>query len=73
MKRKGLSLLLILGVVFVFAGVSMANVPAPPVNQIAGFADTEFNGLTEADCSVCHPSVADDHHLLYGDGMIGPG
>ena len=73
MKRKGLSLLLILGVVFVFAGVSVANVPAPPVNQIIGFDDTEFNGLTADDCKACHPSVVDDHHLLYGSGMIGPG
>ena len=73
MKRKGLSLLLILGMVFVFAGVSVANVPAPPVNQIVGFDDTEFNGLTADDCKACHPSVVDDHHLLYGSGMIGPG
>ena len=73
MKRKGLSLLIILGVVFVFAGVSTANIPAPPVNQIAGFPDTEFNALTAADCLACHPAPADDHHLLYGSAMVGPG
>jgi hypothetical protein len=73
MIRKGLSLLLILGVVCAFAGITTANVPAPPVNQIAGFDDTEFNGLTADDCKACHPSVVDAHHLLYGDAMIGPG
>ena len=73
MKRKGLTLLLIVGVVFVSAGISMANIPAPPVNQIAGFPDTEFNALTEDDCRACHPSVVDAHHLIYGEPMIGPG
>ena len=73
MKQKGLSLLLILGMVFVFAGVSLANIPAPPVNQIAGFDDTEFNFLTEDDCRACHPTTSDAHHLLYGSDMIGPG
>ena len=73
MKRKGLTLLLVLGVVLVSASISMANIPAPPVNQIAGFPDTEFNALTEDDCRACHPSVVDAHHLLYGDSMIGPG
>ena len=52
MKRKGLSLLLILGVVFVFAGVSTANVPPPPANQLLGFPDVEFDGVTEAECRV---------------------
>ena len=63
MKRKGLALLLILGFVFVSASISMANIPAPPVNQIAGFDDTEFNFLTAADCIVCHPSVVDARRL----------
>ena len=67
MKRKGLSLLLILGVVFVFAGVSVANVPPPPANQVLGFYDVEFDGLESSDCIVCHTENVDNHHLLYGD------
>ena len=69
MKRKGLSLLLILGMVFVFAGVSMANVPPPPANQLLGFPDVEFDGLTAAECIVCHPNMVDGHHVLYGSAI----
>ena len=69
MKRKGLSLLLILGMVFVFAGVSVANVPPPPANQLLGFPDVEFDGVSEAECRVCHTNTIDGHHLLYGDAI----
>jgi len=71
---KKLSLVALVAAFAMLTGIAMANVPAPPVNQILGFDDTEFNFLTEADCRVCHDSgVPDDHHLLYGSTMIGPG
>lgn len=73
MKGKRLSLIAIAGIVLLFASAGFANVPAPPVNQILGFDDTEFNFLIEDDCRLCHGVVADDHHLLYGSSMIGPG
>jgi hypothetical protein len=71
---KKLSLVALVASIALITGVAMANVPAPPVNQILGFDDTEFNALTEADCRVCHDSgMPDRHHMLYGSAMIGPG
>ena len=71
---KKLSILALVAGIAMIAGLAVADVPAPPVNQTLGFPDTEFNALTEADCRVCHDSgVNDDHHLLYGSAMIGPG
>ncbi|HEC18478.1 MAG TPA: hypothetical protein ENI97_03960, partial [Gammaproteobacteria bacterium] len=37
-----------------FAGVSMANVPPPPVNQSIGFPDVVMNDLTWEACLGCH-------------------
>ena len=72
---KKLSLIaLVAGIALLTAGVAMANIPAPPVNQTLGFDDTSFDSLDEDACRECHgESVADDHHLLYGSSMIGPG
>jgi hypothetical protein len=52
----------------------MANVPAPPANQLLGIDDGIFNNFEEADCRVCHDDPAitgptsnvDRHHNLYG-------
>ena len=71
---RKLSLIALVASVTLLTGVAMANVPAPPVNQILGFDDTEFNFLTEAECRVCHDAgVPDRHHMLYGSPMTGPG
>lgn len=62
-KASTLAVLLLLG----GAGVSLAAVPPPPVNQILGVPDTLLNALTEADCRFCHDSgLPDRHHVLYG-------
>ena len=74
---KLFSLALVACITLFTAGVTMANVPAPPVNQILGVDDTIFNTLEEADCRVCHddPAVTgptsnvDRHHLLYGSPL----
>ena len=64
---KKLSLIALVAGIAMLTGVAVANVPAPPVNPTLGFPDVAFDGLTEADCRVCHDSgVPDDHHLLYG-------
>ena len=67
MKRSKLSLLALVGcIVLLPAGVTMADVPAPPVNQSLGMPDVRFSALTEAECRVCHDSgVQDRHHGLY--------
>ena len=66
MKISKLSLLALVACITLFtAGVTMANVPAPPVNQFVGIDDTIFNNLTEAECRVCHPNTVNSHHLLY--------
>ena len=73
---KKLSVIALVAAITMLTGVAMADVPPPPVNQILGFPDTEFNFLTAADCTTsgCHDSgVPDDHHLNYGQPMIGPG
>jgi hypothetical protein len=76
-KKSLVTVVLTLGIILVLAGVVSANVPAPPVNQTIGFADTIFNNLLEADCRICHddpditgptPNV-DRHHLLYGSPL----
>ena len=70
---KKLSLIALVAGIAMIAGVAVANVPAPPVNQILGFPDVEFNALTEADCRVCHASgIPDRHHLLYGSAIPDP-
>lgn len=67
---KKLSILALVAGIAMIAGLAVANVPAPPVNQDLGFDDHSFNELTEAECRVCHDSgVPDDHHLLYGSLM----
>jgi hypothetical protein len=73
MKKTLPLIVTIAGVALFFAGVAMADVPAPPVNQTLGFEDIAFNALSEADCRICHDSgVPDRHHLLYGQ-PIPPG
>ena len=48
--------------------VSFASVPAPPVNQLIGFDDIDFNDIDAGRCQVCHGNnTADRHHFLYGD------
>jgi hypothetical protein len=66
MKKAKLSLLaLVASITLLTAGVTMANVPAPPANQFAGIDDTIFNNLTAAQCLVCHTNTVDGHHILY--------
>ena len=66
MKISKLSLLaLVACITLLTAGVTMANVPAPPANQFAGIDDTIFNNLNEAQCRVCHTNTVDGHHILY--------
>jgi len=70
MKKLAILFVAMAALSMFFASVSIANVPAPPVNQLIGFDDTEFNALTEADCRVCHSAgLPDQHHLLYGTAM----
>jgi hypothetical protein len=67
MKGKVLSLIAIAGVVLLFAGAGLADVPAPPVNQDIGMPDIVFGDMEEQECRVCHDSgVPDRHHMLYG-------
>ena len=75
MKGTKLSLIALVACITLFtAGVTMANVPAPPANQLLGIDDGIFNNLDEADCRVCHDDPAitgptsnvDRHHNLYG-------
>ena len=48
MKRKALTVLVTLAVMsMLFAGVTRADVPAPPANQDLGILDGIFNNLTE--------------------------
>jgi len=75
MERKSLtSILLLAGVLILFANPVWSDVPPPPANQSIGLLDGVFNNLEEAECRICHddPNVAGDpdnvtrHHLLYG-------
>jgi hypothetical protein len=50
---------------FLISG-SLADVPAPPVNQFIGMEDIPFSALTEADCLVCHSTgipTEGTHHI----------
>ena len=70
---KKLSILALVASIAMIAGVAVANVPGPPVNQDIGFPDVEFSALTEADCRVCHDSgMPDRHHMLYGSAIPDP-
>lgn len=75
--KKRLILLMILALAgLASAMISYAAVPAPPVNQHLGIADSTFNNLTTAQCRFCHnqnppPGLPIDptylptrHHLL---------
>lgn len=60
---------LIFGVLFLsitfIAGLGLANVPAPPVNQDIGFWDKAFNDMSESDCRGCHgETTVETHHRL---------
>ncbi len=83
MSRKVFSLFVSIAVLMLaFAVTSFANVPAPPVNQKLGIADSVFNDLNESGCRFCHDDPAivspppgntnpnkwnvDRHHLRYG-------
>jgi hypothetical protein len=67
-------LIMVLSLNLIFAPISRADVPAPPVNQQIGIPDSSIADLTEADCRFCHedPNIVDDanipnrHHLLVG-------
>jgi hypothetical protein len=73
MKKTLPLIVTIAGVAMLFASVTMADVPPPPVNQTLGFDDVTFSALTEADCRVCHDSgVPDRHHMLYGQPIPDP-
>jgi len=41
------------------ATASLASVPAPPVNQNLGTADTIFDNLDNTDCLACHTDLVD--------------
>jgi hypothetical protein len=64
-------------VIAISAGIVIAVVPPPPVNQFLGMPDTTFVSFTEQECRECHTatgtavgeisnnnSVPDRHHLL---------
>jgi hypothetical protein len=80
MQRKFLSLVFVLALTLACAMPALANVPAPPVNQIIGMSDTTFNNLVEEECRFCHedPNIVDDanipnrHHLLVGTPVPDP-
>ena len=74
MKRTSVkSIIVLAGVLMLFASPGWADVPPPPANQIIGLTDGVFNNLDEAECRICHddPDIAGDpdnvtrHHLLY--------
>ena len=71
MKRKSLtSIIVVAGILMLFANPARSDVPPPPANQSIGLADTIFNNLTEADCLVCHAGDnLERHHLLYGQDI----
>jgi hypothetical protein len=73
MKKMLPSILTLAGVTLLFASVSVADVPAPPVNQTIGIDDVSLGDLSEADCRICHDSaIPERHHMLYGQ-PIPPG
>ncbi|MCX9027066.1 MAG: IPT/TIG domain-containing protein, partial [Candidatus Methanoperedens sp.] len=61
----------------VLVGIGIAAIPAPPVNQNLGFADTKFvnvsvdhsaPGSTAYACKDCHPGAPDIHHYMVSGG-----
>jgi len=78
MKKKNvLSLALLITLPLAVTLMVWANVPPdrPPVNQIIGIPDVDYNDLREEDCRFCHENpdlvegntnIPDRHHLLYG-------
>jgi hypothetical protein len=65
----------------VLVGIGMAAIPAPPVNQNLGFADTKFFNVsvdhsqpnsTAYACRDCHPGAPDIHHYMVSGGPYSP-
>jgi hypothetical protein len=78
MKTKTIIILIALTLsLMLFTANGFANIPAPPVNQSVGIADSVLNNMVEADCRACHgnnsvdpTSIPDRHHLLYSSSII---
>ncbi len=72
MKYKVPIYVIVISTIFLFAGIVLAVIPPPPVNQNMGVNDTLFNNLVEANCRGCHATgVPDTHHNLVATGKYG--
>ena len=72
MKKLAMLIVAMFTLSMLVASVSIANVPAPPVNQQIGLNDEVYNDMEEAYCLACHQyfgSNPDRHHMLYGSAM----
>ena len=72
MRKLALLVIAMAALSMFFVSVSIANVPAPPVNQTIGFDDTDYNHMGLTDCLGCHDELGntpDRHHMLYGSDM----
>lgn len=47
-------------------GLGWAAIPAPPVNQNIGLADTQMPNVSVTTCKGCHPVPPDTHHYMLG-------
>lgn len=72
MKNKARIYMISISMIVVLAGIVLAIIPPPPVNQNMGMYDTLFSNFTESKCRNCHASgVADAHHNLVPTGEFG--
>ena len=67
MKKLAILFVAMAALTMFAASVSIANIPAPPTNQVIGFDDKKYEDYTVAECLACHQyfgSTPDTHHML---------
>jgi hypothetical protein len=70
MKKPAMLIVAMATLTMLVANVSIASIPAPPVNQNLGFDDKDFNDITASECLRCHGNnTSDRHHFLYSNDM----
>jgi hypothetical protein len=72
MKKLAMLIVAIAALSMLVASVSIADVSAPPVNQLIGKDDKIYSDWETSDCLGCHQyfgSNPDKHHMLYGSAM----
>ena len=61
MNKPAMLIVAMATLLMLIASVSIASIPAPPVNQNLGFDDKDFNDRTASECLRCHGNITYNH------------